>query len=285
MYRPVVRIGNWFEDICLETDKIVQFKLSRDRGELLVEKTRHLFDNFHKEINLEAPKENIRFGAVVQLMPVDLHVCEYSSSDIHPALSVIINERVVRHSQKINDECELTIAPSVKPCVRNSFRIVSGDEKDRENELLKYGQQFRLECVETEDDPLMLFSAPKSSGLSTMIHTTFDSRKFGEVNLPLGLCYKRNCGPGKEIPMAFTNWYCQHIDPHKRFETDGTPLPSNKPLVITHLATNRNLAAENVVIQTLFGPEFLVSVQNYKNVYKRETWKNIWMISNGHQFK
>lgn len=29
---------------------------------------------------------------------------------------------------------------------------------------------------------------------------------------------------------------------------------SNKPLVITHAATNRNLAAENVVIQTLFGP-------------------------------
>lgn len=60
---------------------------------------------------------------------------------------------------------------------------------------------------------------------------------------------------------------------------------SNEPLVITHVATNRNLAAENVVIQTLFGPEFLVSVQNYKNIYKRETWQNIWMISNGHQFK
>lgn len=139
---------------------------------------------------MEAPKENVRFGAVVQLMPVDLRICEYTSSDVHPALSVIINERVVRHSQNINDECELTIAPSIKPCVRNSFRIVSGDDTNRENELLKYGQQFRLECVGSEDDSLLLYSAPKLSNLSTMIRTTFDSHKFGEINLALGLCYK-----------------------------------------------------------------------------------------------
>jgi len=54
-------------------------------------------------------------------------------------------------------------------------------------------------------------------------------------------------------------------------------------LVIVHGTTNRNLAAENVLIQTLFGPEFLVSVQNYRNIYKHEIWKNVWMISNGHQ--
>lgn len=53
-------------------------------------------------------------------------------------------------------------------------------------------------------------------------------------------------------------------------------------MVIVHAATNRSLAAENIVIQTLFGPEFLVSVQNYRNVFKREIWKNVWMISNGH---
>ncbi|XP_037823448.1 cilia- and flagella-associated protein 161 [Lucilia sericata] len=284
-YRPNVRLGNWFEDICLEQDKLRVFKDLRDRGELLVEKTRRLFDNFHKEIVLEAPKENVRFGAVVQLMPYNMQICEYDNSDVHPALSVVINERVVRRSQNINDECELTIAPSVKPCVRNSFRIVSSDEKERTNELLKYGQHFRLECVETSADPLLLYSAQKSADLNSMISTTFSSRKYGELNLKLGLCLKRNCGPGKLIPSAYTNWFCQHVDPTQRFETDGTPLPSNKPLVITHAATNRNLAAENVVIQTLFGTEFLVSVQNYKTIYKRENWKNIWMISNGHQFK
>lgn len=245
-YQPAVRLGNWFEDICLEQDKLRVFKNLRDSGELLFEKTRQLFDNFHKEIELEAPKENIRFGAVVQLMPCDMHVCEYNTSNVHPALSVVVNEHVVRHSQKISEDCELTIAPSVKPCVRNSFRIISSDNKDRENELLKYGQQFRLECVETNDDPLLLYSAQKSADLTSMISSTFSSRKYGELNLKLGLCLKRvssnfmkigfsrelfdfyvlqNCGPGKVIPSAYTNWFCQHIDHNQRFETDGTPLP------------------------------------------------------------
>ncbi|XP_061398839.1 cilia- and flagella-associated protein 161-like [Musca vetustissima] len=157
-----------------------------------------------------------------------------------------------------------------------------------ENELvLKYGQPFRLQCVDdpTGKDPLMLYTAPKSWDLTSIIPNSFDTRKYGEINLTLGLCSRKNCGPGKQIPAAYTHWYCQHIDPHKRFETEGTPLPSNEPLVITHMATNRNLAAENTVIQTLFGPEFLVSVQNYRNIFKRETWQNLWIISNGHQCK
>ncbi|XP_018802087.1 PREDICTED: cilia- and flagella-associated protein 161 [Bactrocera latifrons] len=279
-YRPVVRIGNWFEDICLEQEKVQAFKSLRDRGQLLVEKTRRLFDNFHKAIELEAPKENVYFGAIVQLMPMKMNICE-EHVKAQPALSVIINERVVRHSQNINDECEITIAPSVTPCVRNSFRIVSGDEKDRTNEVIKYGQQFRLECVESQDDMLLLYSAPKSADLKSMIYTTFDSRKWGEINLPLGLCRKSNCGPGKEIPSAYTKWFCTHIEPKKRFESHGAPVPSNTALVITHVPTNKNLAAENVVVQTLFGPEFLVSVQNYKDIYNRERWQNIWMICNG----
>ncbi|CAD7012225.1 unnamed protein product [Ceratitis capitata] len=85
-----------------------------------------------------------------------------------------------------------------------------------------------------------------------MIYTTFDSRKWGEINLPLGLCRKSSCGPGKEIPSAFTKWFCRHIEPKKRFEVMVRQFP-NTALVMTHVPTNKNLAAENVVVQTLFG--------------------------------
>lgn len=165
-----------------------------------MEKTRHLFNNFHRGINLEAPKENVRFGAIVQLVPMEMNICNFSTSEIHPALSVIINEQVVRYSQSLNDQCELTLAPSMKPCVRNSFRIISGDDKNRENELLKYGQQFRLECVENTDDPLYLYAAPKAYNLQPIISSTYDSKKFGEINLPLGLCFK-SVSPIKTINL------------------------------------------------------------------------------------
>ncbi|EDW72030.1 uncharacterized protein Dwil_GK10655 [Drosophila willistoni] len=281
-FRPVVRIGNWFEDHCLEQEKIKHFKKMRDKGELLVEKARTLFDNFHKEIVLAAPKETVIFGAVVQLMPIHLDIENMDTSDLKPALSVLINERVVRSSQSINDDCELSVAPSGRPCVRNSFRIISGDDTDRTGEHIKFGQRFRLECLETENDPIWLYSAPKQCNLFQSISTTFNSHKHGELNLPLGLVHRSKCGCPGDVPKAYTNWFCINRDPLKRFETDGMPLPSNAPLVIVHAATNKNLAAENVAIQTLFGPEFLVSVQNYRNVFKREIWKNVWMISNGH---
>ncbi|KAH8355103.1 hypothetical protein KR093_005481 [Drosophila rubida] len=282
-YRSNVRIGNWFEDHCLEEDKMSSFRKMRDRGELLVEKARTLFDNFQREVQLAAPKHDIMIGAVIQLMPVYMNILDMDTSELHPALSVVINEHAIRSSQTINEDCELTVAPSERPCVRNSFRIVSGDEQDRTGERLKYGQRFRLECVESPDDPILLYSAPKLTNLSQSISTSFNSQKYGELNLPLGLVHRSKimC-PDGDIPKAFTNWFCMHVDPNKRFESEGETLPSNSPLVIVHAATNRNLAAENVVIQTLFGPEFLVSVQNYRNVFKREIWKNVWMISNGH---
>ncbi|XP_030387502.1 cilia- and flagella-associated protein 161-like [Scaptodrosophila lebanonensis] len=282
-FSPSVRIGNWYEDSCLEEHKQNVFKRQRDRGELLVEKARALFDNFHKEVVLNAPKKHLSFGAVVQIMPIYVNLCDVDTSDMNPALSVIINEQVVRSSQSINEECELTVAPSDRSCVRNSFRIVSGDSTDRTNEVLKYGQHFRFECVEPVDDPIWLYSAPKQCNLLHPIRTTFDSHKQGEVNYPLGLVHRSNCGIGRNVPTAHSNWFCIHVDPNKRFESEGKEMPSNSPIVIVHAATNRNLAVENVVIQTLFGPEFLVSVQNYRNIYRRETWKNVWMISNGHQ--
>ncbi|TDG49313.1 hypothetical protein AWZ03_004181 [Drosophila navojoa] len=282
-YRPNVRIGNWFEDNCLELDKMVSFRKMRDRGELLVEKARTLFDNFQREVQLAAPKHDITIGATIQLMPIYMNIQDLDTSDLHPALSVVINEYAIRTSQTINEDCELTVAPSERPCVRNSFRIVSGDDKDRSGEKLKYGQRFRLECVEPTNDPILLYSAPKLSNLTQAIKTTFNSSKHGEINLPLGLVHRsRVLCPDGDIPTAFTNWYCMHVDPYKRFESEGETVPSNAPMIIVHSATNRNLAAENVVTQTLFGPEFLVSVQNYRNVFKREIWKNVWMISNGH---
>jgi len=156
----------------------------------LVEKARTLFDNFQKEVQLAAPKHDIMIGAVIQLMPIYMNILDMDTSELHPALSVVINEHAIRSSQTINENCELTVAPSERPCVRNSFRIVSGDEQDRTGERLKYGQRFRLECVESPDDPILLYSAPKLSNLSQSITTSFNSQKHGEVNLPLGLVHR-----------------------------------------------------------------------------------------------
>lgn len=49
------------------------------------------------------------------------------------------------------------------------------------------------------------------------------------------ILFFKDCGPGKSIPSAYTNWFCQHIDPSQRFETDGIPLPVINILFICYL--------------------------------------------------
>ncbi|KAH8366322.1 cilia- and flagella-associated protein 161 [Drosophila serrata] len=282
-FQPSVRIGNWVEDKCLEEDTIVNFKRQHDKGELLVVKARKLYDNFLKPIVLAAPKQNIIFGDVVQLMPITMGIENVDSAELNAALSVVINERLVYRSQSINEDCELSVAPSRQPCVRNSFRIVSGGDHDLTGQNIKYGQRFQLQCMSGEQDPIVLYSGPKRCNLQQGINASYMSQKHGEVNLNLGLVQRSKCkSPNSDIPMAYTNWFCRHVNPNLRFESEGEDIPSNSPLVIVHSTTNRNLAAENVMIPTLFGTEFLVSVQNYRNIFKHEIWKNIWMISNGH---
>ncbi|KAH8309061.1 hypothetical protein KR059_005517 [Drosophila kikkawai] len=282
-FQPSVRIGNWLEDTCLEEDKIVNFKIQHDKGELLVVKARKLFDNFLKPIVLAAPKQNIIFGDVVQLMPFTMGIEGLNSSDFNPALSLVLNEKLVYRSQTINEDCELSVAASGHPCVRNSFRIVSGDDRDRTGQNIKYGQRFQLQCMSDEEDPIVLYSGPKRCNLQQGINASYMSHNHGELNLNLGLVQRSKCScPNTDVPMAYTNWFCIHVNPKLRFESEGEDIPSNSPLVIVHATTNRNLAAENVMVPTLFGTEFLVSVQNYRNIFKYETWKNVWIISNGH---
>ncbi|XP_037951169.1 cilia- and flagella-associated protein 161-like [Teleopsis dalmanni] len=282
-YCSEVRIGNWFEDICREREKYQNFKSARDTGQLMVEKTRQLFDNFLGHVELEAPKDTISYGATIQLQPY--YIPGFNDKNaVPPALSIIINERVVRSSPTINEFCEVTIAPSPKPYVRNSFRIVPADNFTTNSDLLHYGQKFRLECIGSQEK-LYLYATPKAQDLSLQVQTNYKSYKRGELNMPIGIGRARDFGVGKLIPTVFADWHCRHIIPIERFETDGLPIPSNSPLVITHTTTNKNLAVENCVVQTLFGPEYLVSVQNYADNYKRENWQNAWMITNGYRFR
>lgn len=139
---------------------------------------------------MAAPKQTIIFGAIVQLMPIHINISDMDTTDLNAALSVVINEKVVRKSQSINEDCELSVAPSKRPCVRNSFKIVSGDGRDRTGENIKYGQRFQLQCMASEHDPIVLYSGPKRCNLQQGVHATYLSHKNGELNLNLGLVHR-----------------------------------------------------------------------------------------------
>lgn len=149
------------------------------------------------------------------------------------ALSVVVNDQKINECQYINEDCDISIAPSYKACIRNSFKICSADAQNRERQFLKYGQDFYLECLETDGLPLILYSSPKNVGtLDGGSNYTFKTH--GEVHQTLGLTKRfHNCFEFAEMKVpespSYCRWKCLHIQPNIRPETEGDSVP-----VISH---------------------------------------------------
>ncbi|XP_055373032.1 cilia- and flagella-associated protein 161-like [Condylostylus longicornis] len=268
-YSCNVRIGNWYEDLCLEE---------------MMQKIKLVKENFCRDVELSAYSPIVNFGIPLQLLASTMKTCNNSKTldNIQPALSININPKLINKQQNIGDKCELTVASSLKPCTRNSFVIESADNYDRSNKPLLYNQDFKIRCCFAEGQPLYVYSVSKSVNLDFLINNTVDTYNYrGERNLPVGLILDKNTGPGKLIPDGYTKWKCLHVDPSKRLRTEGTPVPSNTPVLIVHSATNRSLAVENVIISTLFGAEYAVSVQVDHNLNHRQRDNNIWILGYG----
>ncbi|XP_068157023.1 cilia- and flagella-associated protein 161 [Drosophila tropicalis] len=283
-YSPGVLIGNWFETVRAKELRVNDMQKQRGQKKLILDETRSLYDRFRVNTVLGPPQEYVVFGGVMQLIPVRINLTNTHMSDIKLALSLVINQQMLhKHSQSINELCELSLAPAPSPCLRNTFRVVgpaNGLDRPAGN-YLTYGEKFRLQCMEPDDDPMYLFSAQKLCNLTPAVNRCYSTTRNGEESLPLGIIAGKNCGVNAQVPSANANFFCIHYDLTQRIESEGRPIPVNTPLVIVHAVTNRNLAAENVVLDTLFGPEFMVSVQNYRNIFKRETWKNHWQFTYG----
>ncbi|XP_017035617.1 cilia- and flagella-associated protein 161 [Drosophila kikkawai] len=274
MYGPGVKVGYWQETALQEEMRV---KDMQQGGNTLLDTTRAAYKHFYQDTMLGPPQEVVAFGVTLQVRPVKISICRQQVVDQNLALSVIItHEGMIRKCTTINEMCDLTVAPSPRSTLRSSFRIVSPDDEDRSGQCLGYGEKFRLQTLDPVDEPMYLYSGPKRMNLSLPVDTGRYTTKNGELTLPLGVVSSKNCGPYARVPVSHTHFYCAHKDPDLRYESEGKTIPVNEPVIIVHAVTNQNLAVEHVQADTPFGPELQVSVQTYKNVYKRETWKNLW---------
>lgn len=157
-------------------------------GNTLLDTTRAAYERFYQDTVLGPPREVVAFGVTVQVRPVKINICRQQLVDQNLALSVIITqEGLIRKFTTINEMCDLTVAPSPRPTVRSSFRIVSPDEQDRSGQCLAYGEKFRLQAMDPVDEPMYLFSGPKRLNLSLPVNTARYTTKNGELTLPLGV--------------------------------------------------------------------------------------------------
>ncbi|XP_054277527.1 cilia- and flagella-associated protein 161-like [Macrosteles quadrilineatus] len=257
-YCSKVRMGNWNEDVILQEENIKYFLRKKEKGELMIQKTRETLSNILKEVQLLLPEFYLCYGQTCQV--VNLSVC-------HPrapqglALAGVVGPREVDECRHFLDGSLVAGSPMTSPVVRNCFRISSPENTDLNGQQLKFGEPFALSTVESPYKmPLWVESEVPH------LHSVLGKSKHPLLRLT---SYKN----------IYSLWRALPLEPSDREDLLGTPVPANEPLIISHVASNKNLSVEpDFWFTTYLGAECEVTVNTDLNIYRRETSNNIWML-------
>ena len=243
----------------------MEFVKKREKGELLIQKTARLYENFLAPIQHQPMVEKtfIAFDQIVQLIACEMPTMNSQNEPL--ALSVVANEPHINECQEIDQQCGLSCAPSPQLIARNAFVIrhpINQQQKSQHDaffrssvtncnsqssvEYLKYGQDFVLECYmankQQRNHPLLVYSMPKNPfASSTSNNVAFKSN--GEMKQFVGLALQKShisADNGKSmtnikhhaltstndsIPTAFFHWRIHHANPEIRYEMIGENIP------------------------------------------------------------
>lgn len=239
-------------------EELKQFLEKRERGELLVQKTTRLYETFLAPAQLSARTTYVSFDQAIQLIASDMPKI-HSTMSGPLALSVVVNEPHINRCQEIDQHCAVTCAPSSGPMARNTFVVrkppirhhrqrqcntndaansetaIATADNVSDCQYLKYGQDFMLECYESKQKPLMVYSTPKSPFVRH--HSDYVFKANGEMKQSVGLALQKANFDGEKstdghitdeslsIPSKFFHWRLLHINPEMRYETIGENIP------------------------------------------------------------
>lgn len=250
-------------------EQLEAYREKRERGELLMQKTTRLFEAFLAPTQLSARATYVSFDQAIQLIACDMPNI-HSTADSRPlALSVVVNEPHINRCQEIDQQCDVSCAPSSRPSVRNTFiirqpslrqpqqrqqcntndatnsKITDTADNVSDCQYLKYGQDFMLECFESKQKPLMLYSSPQSPFAEG--HSEFVFKAHGEMKQSVGLALQKAilsgensndgrkcCGDDPSIPSKYFHWRFYHINPEIRYETIGQNIPVRIDMIILY---------------------------------------------------
>lgn len=228
-----------------------------------MQKTARLHEKFLAPTQLSSSSTSVyvSFDQAIQLIASDMTKIHSNYTPI--ALSVVVNEPHINRCQEIDQHCEMSAARSPKPTVRNTFIIRRPKQSTRQkhrcntseadSQYLKYGQDFTLECYESKQRPLMLYSSPQSplgcwpgspsaAASSTMAQSDYVFKVHGEMKQSVGLALLKGQHSDERddmmmaIPSSFFHWRLYHINPDVRYETIGENIPvSIKDIVSSSL--------------------------------------------------
>nr|XP_014698152.2 cilia- and flagella-associated protein 161 isoform X2 [Equus asinus] len=265
LYGPRVRMGNWNEDVYLEEELMKDFLEKRDKGQLLIQRSRRLKENLLRQMQLSISQDGyVHYGDKVMLVNPD-HPETEADLFLGGNLSLCVTpDEVKAHlSDKLEVPCGLSLAQVTVPIGRNTFIVLSPD-REASGQVLRYGQNFCLGITGGFEDKMLYLSSDHRTLLKSSKRSWLQ-----EVYLTDEVSY-------------LSCWQATFPDPQLRLEYEGFPVPANAKILINHCHTNRGLVAHRgLFLRTYFGKEVEVAAHTYLDSHRVEKPKNHWMLVTG----
>lgn len=213
------RVGNWSEDYELQQHRVKAYMEKKETGSLAVSKMQQKFMHHLAPVELtkSAAGDSVQYGMTLLLWN---HAAEsFVATDLEDGSA---RDDGATH-------CATTATKYSYPCARNALEIgrVANDGYAEDDGALHYGQLVRFSTTSALGEPLYLHSYG---------YTPTTCSK-----------YSRNqevtCST---VPEQYTLWKVHHVNPQERLTSDGTPVPINTAIVLSHVCTNQLLAATSV---------------------------------------
>jgi len=250
-YNPKVRVGHWNEELMLREEQLKDSQKLKEKEKPLEEKFTKRKSSLCQEVALLVPAQFMSFGVICQIVAPKV---DHPKSPSGLVLSVLMEKQDYGFTNHLPEGNLISASPHITPRARNCFRICSSDGRCRAGDKLMFGEPFALATAYNEE------------------RTYFVASEVPHLHSLPGRC--------KHPPLRLTsskNMYGLWRAEPRDLALLDTPVPVGIPLVIRHVASNKNLSAEpSCWSVTVFGDECEASVHTMLDVYRQPTPENLW---------
>ena len=234
------KIGNWYEDMVMDETKFKDYIRLKESNNLMVAKKENKYANLLKKIPLESFNGVLTTG----------HYFMLRNHKTNGFMVLDIDDKNINY----NAAFAVTTSPLMTfACPRSMFKFEKYDSIKHYNCLPEsqpvdqvcFHDKIRIVChPSVYESPLYLFSP---------LISPFSYSRFSR-NQEVLISSEEN---------FFNCWTIEHIDPSKRLEVQGQPVPSNEPFLIRHDQTGKLLSSDLIDYFNDFGHEYEMCCNNY----------------------
>jgi len=262
-----VKIGNWNEDMYLKEERLADFLIKHDGKELGFHKTDALKQSATSSAQVGGAAAGIlSFGDTIMLE----HKAGAATLASLPSVHVGAHE--------VSDETMLVTGAGMgsnddhQPTVRNVFTVEPFTGDQAMGSPVNFGDKFCLRCEHPTQRGRVLYLGSETQHLQSA------ASRYSNEQI-VNLRQSRD-----EIVVAYgVAWLVELQDPNYRLEAEGSPIPTNTPVVIKHVLTSKLLSCNYEVRKKMiseFGAEHEVTCGTKITRAKVEAPENHWIFKN-----